>query len=172
MIFRTILPVAALLVLSAFVAPKAQAQASVFDADKVTFCSDGEFDWYSGQSLYDFVLLSREDDTFLVSFLGIPHPSFEKRFFDNAWIKMKGHFSARQVSGDIFQSLENKYILSLEVEGQPLREAVLNIDDKGTYTFNVEPALEIEGITTSGLCWDSLSREPDAIRRKSMQRRR
>lgn len=172
MIFRTILPVAALLVLSSFVAPKAQAQASVFDADKVTFCSDGEFDWYSGQSLYDFVLLSREDGTFLVSFLGIPHPSFEKRFFDNAWIKMKGHFSANQVSGDIFQSLENKYILSLEVEGQPLREAVLNIDDKGTYTFNVEPALEIEGITTSGLCWDSLSREPDAIRRKSMQRRR
>lgn len=172
MIFRTILPAAALLVLSAFVAQKAQAQASVFDADKVTFCSDGEFDWYSGQSLYDFVLLSREDGTFLVSFLGIPHPSFEKRFFDNAWIKMKGHFSARQVSGDIFQSLENKYILSLEVEGQPLREAVLNIDDKGTYTFNVKPALEIEGITTSGLCWDSLSREPDAIRRKSMQRRR
>lgn len=166
------LPTALILLMSVFVAPSAVAQASVFDADKVTFCSDGEFDWNSGQSLYDFVILSQEGGDFLISFLGIPHPSFEKRAFDNAWIKMKGLFSVRKTAGDIFQSLDLEYELSLDVEGQPPRIAKLSVDKTGAYTFNVEPALALEGITTKGLCWDSLSREPDAIRRKSMQRRR
>ncbi|MDG1008221.1 MAG: hypothetical protein P8P44_08400 [Alphaproteobacteria bacterium] len=160
-----------MLLLSVFVTPTALAQASVFNADKVTFCSDGEFDWNSGQSLYDFVILSRRDGDFLISFLGIPHPSFEERAFDNAWIKMKGRFSARKVNGDIFQNLDLDYELSLDVEGQPPRIAKLSVDKTGAYTFNVEPALVLEGITEKGLCWDSLSREPDAIRQKSLKRR-
>ncbi|MDA8624409.1 hypothetical protein N9X13_00465 [Alphaproteobacteria bacterium] len=168
---RHYLNLSVILLLSVFVTPSAFAQASVFNADKVTFCSDGEFDWDSGQSLYDFVILSREDGDFLISFLGIPHPSFEARAFDNAWIKMKGLFSARKTRGDIFQSLDLSYELSIDVEGQSPRIAKLNVDKTGAYTFNVEPALVLEGITTKGLCWDSLSREPDAIRRKSMQRR-
>ena len=77
---RRVIKTTALLFVSAFVAPYALAQASVFNADKVTFCSDGEFDWNSGQSLYDFVVLSREDGKFLISYLGIPHPNFEKRY--------------------------------------------------------------------------------------------
>lgn len=163
---------ATLLVVSAFVAPHALAQASVFNADKVTFCSDGEFDWNSGQSLYDFVVLSREDGQFLISYLGIPHPSFEKRFFDNAWIKIKGEFYARKEAGDIFESLNTKYVLSLDLEGEPKREGVLTIDETGTYKFDLQPPMAMEYVTSTGLCWDSLSREPDAIRRKSMQRRR
>ena len=114
---------------AAFAAPHflawAQALAQVpFNADKVTFCSDGEFDWHSGQSLYDFVILSREDGQFLISYLGIPHPSFEKRFFDNAWIKMKGEFYARKEAGDIFDSLETQYVLSLDLEGAKARRQV------------------------------------------------
>ena len=163
---------ATLLVVSAFVVPHALAQASVFNADKVTFCSDGEFDWNSGQSLYDFVVLSREDGQFLISYLGIPHPNFEKRFFDNAWIKMKGEFYARKEAGDIFESLDTKYVLSLDLEGEPKREGVLTIDETGTYKFDLQPPMAVEYVTSTGLCWDSLSREPDAIRRKSMQRRR
>lgn len=166
-----VLPLPVMLLLSVFVTPTALAQASVFNADKVTFCSDGEFDWNSGQSLYDFVILSRRDGDFLISFLGIPYPSFEERAFDNAWIKMKGRFSASKVSGDIFQNLDLDYELSLDVEGQPPRTAKLSVDKTGAYTFNVEPALVLEGITTKGLCWDSLSREPDAIRQKSLKRR-
>jgi hypothetical protein len=166
-----VLPLPVMLLLSVFVTPTALAQASVFNADKVTFCSDGEFDWNSGQSLYDFVILSRRDGDFLISFLGIPYPSFEERAFDNAWIKMKGRFSARKVSGDIFQNLDLDYELSLDVEGQPPRTAKLSVDKTGAYTFNVEPALVLEGITTKGLCWDSLSREPDAIRQRSLKRR-
>jgi hypothetical protein len=166
-----VLPLPVMLLLSVFVTPTALAQASVFNADKVTFCSDGEFDWNSGQSLYDFVILSRRDGDFLISFLGIPYPSFEERAFDNAWIKMKGRFSARKASGDIFQNLDLDYELSLDVEGQPPRIAKLSVDKTGAYTFNVEPALVLEGITEKGLCWDSLTREPDAIRQKSLKRR-
>jgi hypothetical protein len=63
------------------------------------------------------------------------------------------------------------YELSIDVEGQSPRIGKLIVDKTGAYTFNIEPALVLEGITTKGLCWDSLSREPDTIRRKSMQRR-
>ena len=166
-LFKTFL----LLSAAAFAAPHAWAQASVFNADKVTFCSDGEFDWNSGQSLYDFVILSREDGQFLISYLGIPHPSFEKRFFDNTWIKIKGVFYARKEAGDIFDSLETQYVLSLDLEGQPKREGRLSIDATGQYKFSLQPPLNMEYVTATGLCWDSLSREPDAIRRKANQRR-
>lgn len=172
MILCRFLKAVALHIFLAFLAPHAFAQASVFNADKVTFCSDGEFDWNSGQSLYDFVLLSREDGQFLISYLGIPHPNFEKRLFDNAWIKMKGEFYARKEAGDIFESLDTKYVLSLDLDGQPKREGVLTIDETGTYKFDLQPPMAMEYVTSTGLCWDSLSREPDSIRRKSMQRRR
>lgn len=165
--FKTFL----LLSAAAFAAPHAWAQASVFNANKVTFCSDGEFDWNSGQSLYDFVILSREDGQFLISYLGIPHPSFEKRFFDNAWIKIKGAFYARKEAGDIFDSLETQYVLSLDLEGQPKREGRLSIDATGQYKFSLQPPLNMEYVTATGLCWDSLSREPAAIRRKTNQSR-
>ena len=172
MILSRVIKTAALLFVSAFVVPYAFAQASVFNADKVTFCSDGEFDWNSGQSLYDFVLLSREDGQFLIGYLGIPHPNFEKRLFDNAWIKMKGEFFARKEAGDIFESLDTKYVLSLNLDGQPKREGVLTIDETGAYRFDLQPPMALEYVTSTGLCWDSLSREPDSIRRKSMNRRR
>jgi hypothetical protein len=84
---------------------------------------------------------------------------------------MKGLFSARKRRGDIFQSLAVDYELKLKVENQPARTASLKINKAGAYTFKVEPPLVLEGITTEGLCWDSLSREPDSIRRKSLQRR-
>lgn len=157
------------LTLSAFVAPGAMAQASVFNADKVTFCSDGEFDWVSGQSLYDFVLLSKDDGSFLISYLGIPHPSFEKRKFDNAWMKMKGHFSAKRVTAQ--NAKPARYELTLDVDGPVAHQGVLNIDEKGNYTYQVTPALPLEYVTSKGLCWDSLSDEPAEIKRK-MDRRR
>lgn len=144
-------------------------QASVFNADKVTFCSDGEFDWVSGQSLYDFVLLSRDDGTFLISYLGIPHPSFENRKFDNAWMKMKGHFSAKRLTAQNADAPH--YELILDVEGPTVHKGDLKIDEKGNYTYRVEPALPLEYVTSTGLCWDSLSDEPDAIRRKMNRRR-
>ena len=85
---------------------------------------------------------------------------------------MKGEFYARQEAGNIFESLDTKYVLSLDLEGQPKREGVLTIDESGTYTFDLQPKIAMEYVTSTGLCWDSLSREPDSIRRKSMQRRR
>ncbi len=148
----------------------AMSQASVFDADKVVFCSDGEFDWVSGQSLYDFVLLSRDDGTFLISYLGIPHPSFEKRKFDNAWMKMKGYFYAERLTAQ--DAKPSRYELTLDVEGPIVHKGRLNIDEKGNYTYKVEPPLSLEYVTSKGLCWDSLSDEPAAIKRKMNQRRR
>jgi len=161
----------ALAVIGAFaVTPfAAMAQASVFNADKVTFCSDGEFDWISGQSLYDFVLLSKDDGTFLISYLGIPHPSFEKRKFDNAWMKMKGYFSAKLLTPQ--NAKAKRYELTLDVEGPVVHKGRLDIDEKGNYTYQVTPKLPLEYVTSTGLCWDSLSDEPDAIRRKMNRRR-
>ena len=147
----------------------ALAQASVFNADKVTFCSDGEFDWVSGQSLYDFVILSRDDGTFLISYLGIPHPSFEKRKFDNAWMKMKGQFSAARLTPQNAKAAT--YELTLDVDGPVSHKGTLIIDEKGNYNYSVTPPLTLEYVTSKGLCWDSLSDEPAAIRRK-MDRRR
>jgi hypothetical protein len=86
-------------------------------------------------------------------------------------MKMKGDFYARKEAGDIFESLEMQYVLSLDLEGQLKREGVLTIDATGQYKFSLQPSLNLEYVTATGLCWDSLSREPDAIRRKSMQRR-
>lgn len=155
--------------LAAFPA-SAWAQASVFNADKVVFCSDGEFDWVSGQSLYDFVILSKDDGSFLISYLGIPHPSFEKRPFDNAWMKMKGDFSVKRLTAQ--NASPAHYQLLLDIDGSALHKGDLKIDESGNYSYRVEPPLALEYVTSKGLCWDSLSDEPDAIRRKMNQRRR
>ena len=63
------------------------------------YCSDGEFDWDSGQSLYDFVIQTDAKDDFIVSYLGIPHPSFETRDFFHIWLKMRGQFSSARARG-------------------------------------------------------------------------
>lgn len=147
----------------------ALAQASVFDADKVMFCSDGEFDWVSGQSLYDFVILTKDDGRFLISYLGIPHPSFEKRKFDNAWMKVKGRFSANRLKPT--NNIKAHYQLVLQIEGSAVHKGDLKIDDTGNYSYRVDPPLALEYVTSKGLCWDSLSDEPDAIRRKMNRRR-
>ena len=141
-----------------------------FRAEKVVFCSDGEFDWNSGQSLYDFVILSRQDGRFLISYLGIPHPSFEIREFDNAWIKMKGRFSSERLAiGQ--QSPAGVYQLNLALENQPARIGTLRINETGNYKFTVEPPLAMEYVTPAGLCWDSLSEEPQEIKDKMRRRR-
>ena len=73
--------------------------------------------------------LSREDGQFLISYLGIPH-LVEKRLFDNAWIKMKGLFYARKEVGDIFDSLEMEYVLSLDLRDNQAREGRLSRCDR------------------------------------------
>ncbi len=143
---------------------------SPFRGEKVVFCSDGEFDWHSGQSLYDFVILSRADGRFLISYLGIPHPSFEERVFDNAWIKMKGRFSSERVTTGK-QSPAGVYRLNLALENQAPRVGTLSINETGKYNFTVEPPLAMEYVTPAGLCWDSLSEEPQEIKDKMRRRR-
>lgn len=145
----------------------ALAAPSPWQPEKVTFCSDGEFDWNSGQSLYDFVLLSRADGSFLISYLGVPHPSFEKRQFDNAWIKLKGQFSAKRLAKGVGQTAE--YHLSMALASGRTHTGILQIDAAGNYTYRVTPAWGRE-TTKAGLCWDSLSEEPDAIKKKSRRR--
>ena len=147
----------------------ALAQAKVFDADNVMFCSDGEFDWISGQSLYDFVILTKDDGRFLISYLGIPHPGFETRSFNNAWMKTKGRFSAKREAPE--QKGAAHYQLVLDIDGSGVHQGDLKIDEKGNYTYRVTPQLPLEYVTSKGLCWDSLSDEPEEIRRKTSRRR-
>lgn len=162
------------LALSAFftlAAQGAHAQAKVFNAEDVVFCSDGEFDWESGQSLYDFVILSRPDGRFLISYLGIPHPSFEQREFNNAWMKVKGQFSAKRLSGTARAMQSSTYQMVLDIIGSDRHVATLKIDKTGKYSFAVAPPLPLDYVTSSGLCWDSLDDEPEAIRKKSKRSR-
>ena len=80
----------AALLLAAFMLAPVSALARADDPDwrpkNVMYCSDGEFDWDSGQSLYDFVILTRGPGDFIVSYLGIPHPRFEERPFQHLWM--------------------------------------------------------------------------------------
>jgi len=147
-----------------------QPNIDTFRAEKVVFCSDGEFDWDSGQSLYDFVILLRQDGRILISYLGIPHPNFEQRQFDNAWIKMKGRFSSERVAvGE--KSPAGVYRLRIALENKTPHIGTLRINETGNYTFNVEPPLDREYVTPAGLCWDSLSEEPQEIKDKMRRRR-
>ena len=128
---------------------------------KVMYCSDGEFDWDSGQSLYDFVILTRGPDDFIVSYLGIPHPSFEKRPFQHLWMKIVGVFSSSfEATGD-----NRTYTLNLELENEPVRTAKLVIGSDDKYKFTMQPPLS-RPITTAGLCWDSLRPEPRELQNK------
>ena len=129
--------------------------------NKVMYCSDGEFDWDSGQSLYDFVILTRAPDDFIVSYLGIPHPSFEKRDFKHLWLKMVGKFSSSYSENTGVRT----YRLELDLENEPLRvgELVIGLDDN--YSFSVTPPLS-RMTTKAGLCWDSLKPEPRELQNK------
>ena len=115
------------------------------------FCSDGIFDWDSGQSLYDFVILERSENDFIVSYLGIPHPSFEERQYNHLWLKMSGQFSSSLQR----RGKEKTYRLNIRIDEQPDRVGVLQVDAQGNYQFEVTPPLKRE-TTKAGLCWDSL----------------
>lgn len=129
--------------------------------DKVMYCSDGEFDWDSGQSLYDFVILTRGPDDFIISYLGIPHPSFEERSFQHLWMKMVGVFSSSyKKTGDI-----RTYTLKLALENEPVRTGTLVIGSDDNYTFTMQPPMS-RPTTTAGLCWDSLRPEPRELQKK------
>lgn len=129
--------------------------------NKVMYCSDGEFDWDSGQSLYDFVILTRGPGDFIVSYLGIPHPSFEKRDFQHLWLKMVGKFSSSYAE----KGEARIYTLNLELENEPMRKAELVIGADDYYSFSMTPSLP-RPITKTGLCWDSLRPEPRELRNK------
>lgn len=131
--------------------PFAAEQKPVFRPDRVVFCSDGEFDWESGQSLYDFVILERDDNKFIISYLGIPHPSFETRDFFHAWLKIRGQFSASLTQ----QGKTKTYRMKMNMEGAPKRVGTLTIGSNDKYRFTVTPPLDRE-VTKAGLCWDSL----------------
>lgn len=130
-------------------------------AEKIMYCSDGEFDWDSGQSLYDFVILTRAPDDFIVSYLGIPHPSFERRDFRHLWMKMVGNFtSSFEQKGE-----ERIYTLRLALDDEPVRTGSLVIGADDYYKFTMTPPLP-RLTTTAGLCWDSLKPEPRELRNK------
>ena len=155
----TSLVIAALLFVPASV--NAKADDPNWRPKNVMYCSDGEFDWDSGQSLYDFVILTRGPDDFIVSYLGIPHPSFEERPFKHLWMKMIGVFSSSyQETADT-----RTYTLKLALENEPVREAKLVIGSDDYYKFTMEPSLS-RPITKSGLCWDSLKPEPRELQNK------
>ena len=75
-------------------ASTARASDAGWRPSQTMYCSDGEFDWDSGQSLYDFVIQTDAKNDFIVSYLGIPHPSFETRNFFHIWLNMRGQFSS------------------------------------------------------------------------------
>lgn len=158
---KSLLP---LLIISIILLPNAvsaKADDPNWRPNKVMYCSDGEFDWDSGQSLYDFVILTRAPGDFIVSYLGIPHPSFEKREFKHLWLKMVGKFSSSYAEkGD-----ERVYTLNLELADEPLRKAELVIGADDYYRFSMKPSLS-RPITQSGLCWDSLRPEPRELSNK------
>lgn len=128
---------------------------------KIMYCSDGDFDWDSGQSLYDFVILTRAPGDFIISYLGIPHPSFEKRDYQHLWIKMVGQFSSAYEQ----TATERIYTLTIALENQPERIGKLVIGADDYYKFSVTPPLP-RPITTAGLCWDSLKPEPRELQNK------
>ncbi|MAK11565.1 MAG: hypothetical protein CBC43_006675 [Rhizobiales bacterium TMED83] len=119
--------------------------------NQTMYCSDGEFDWDSGQSLYDFVIQSRAQDDFIVSYLGIPHPSFETRDFFHIWMKMRGKFSSAYAR----QGNERIYTLQFNLDNEQPRTGTLTIAPDDTYKFSMNPPLARD-TTTSGLCWASL----------------
>lgn len=156
--------IASLIIAASLLAPihaLARADDPNWRPEKVMYCSDGEFDWDSGQSLYDFVILTRGPDDFIVSYLGIPHPSFEERSFQHLWMKMIGVFSSSYA-----ETADSRiYTLKLALENEPVRTAKLVIGADDYYKFTMQPPLS-RPITQSGLCWDSLRPEPRELQNK------
>jgi hypothetical protein len=162
---QKILALLALLMLSPMATLAQSNPASQADAGwrptSTMYCSDGEFDWDSGQSLYDFVILKRAPGDFLISYQGIPHPSFERRQYSHLWIKMVGHFSSSlETRGEV-----RIYRLKLELENEPARIGELTIAANDKYTFTMTPPLK-KPVTSAGLCWDSLKPEPRALQKR------
>ena len=124
--------------------------------NQTMYCSDGEFDWDSGQSLYDFVIQTRAPDDFMVSYLGIPHPSFETRDFFHVWMKMRGQFSSAFAQ----RGRTRVYALQFNLENEPPRTGTLTIAADDTYKFSMTPPLDRD-TTKSGLCWASLPLTPE-----------
>ncbi len=156
-------PLCAGLVAIFMIAEAAHAQTNTlnWNAEEIVYCSDGSFDWESGQSLYDFVILKRTSGDFIVSYLGIPFPSFERRRYEHLWIKLLGFFSASYQE----QGAERVYSLKLELDEQPARTGDLVIAADGKYTFSMTPSLG-RPLTEAGLCWDSLDPEPRELQNK------
>ena len=125
-------------------------------AQQTMYCSDGEFDWDSGQSLYDFVIQTSAENDFIVSYLGIPHPSFETRDFFHIWLKMRGQFSSVFAQ----EPRARVYTLQFNLENEPPRTGTLTIAPDDTYKFSMTPPLNRD-TTKSGLCWASLPLTPE-----------
>ena len=123
--------------------------------NQTMYCSDGEFDWDSGQSLYDFVIQTRAPDDFIVSYLGIPHPSFETRDFFHIWMKMRGQFSSAFAQ----KERTRVYALQFNLENEPPRTGTLTIAADDTYKFSMTPPLDRD-TTKSGLCSETKSPLP------------
>ena len=126
--------VAALLAWAGFVslASTARAGDAGWRPSQTMYCSDGEFDWDSGQSLYDFVIQTDANDDFIVSYLGIPHPSFETRDFFHIWLKMRGQFSSAFAQ----EARVRIYTLQFNLENEPPRSGTLTIASDDTYKFH------------------------------------
>ena len=145
----------------AWVAPvplgsEARAAEANWRPTQTMYCSDGEFDWDSGQSLYDFVIQTNAEDDFIVSYLGIPHPSFETRDFFHIWLKMRGQFASVFTQ----EARARVYTLQFNLENEPPRSGTLTIAPDDTYKFSMTPPLDRE-TTKSGLCWASLPLTPE-----------
>jgi hypothetical protein len=141
--------------ISLMFSPAAMAAPGEFRPDKIVYCSDGEFDWDSGQSLYDFVILKKDNGDFLISYLSIPHPSYEQRNYDHPWIKIKGKFSVERLN----EESRKGYRLLLDIEGQEPRRGDLVIAADDSYSYTITPPMPFS-TTKSGLCWDSLEPDP------------
>ena len=124
--------------------------------EQTIYCSDGAFDWDSGQSLYDFVIQTSAENDFIVSYLGIPHPSFETRDFFHIWLKIRGQFSSVFAQ----EARARVYTLQFNLENEPPRTGTLTIAPDDTYKFSMTPPLNRE-TTKSGLCWASLPLTPE-----------
>jgi len=137
-------------------ASTARASDASWRPSQTMYCSDGEFDWDSGQSLYDFVIQTDAKDDFIISYLGIPHPSFETRDFFHIWLKMRGQFSSTFAQ----EARVRIYTLQFNLENEPPRSGTLTIAPDDTYKFSITPPLNRD-TTKSGLCWASLPLTPE-----------
>ncbi len=98
--------------------------------DRLFYCADGEFDAESGQSLYDFIVSPEAKDPatgeerFLMSYLGIPFPSWQTRDYFHIFLKVRGSFRAeREAQGKtlIYRLFFDYLDSTLGLHGKPDR---------------------------------------------------